>query len=72
MPKKHSIQCQIRQKNHSRVSFNLSDLYDHRSSDVTLLSFFLQKWKIMSCRMKIEQLREAVAGGVQEKKSGGC
>lgn len=26
----------------------------------------------MSCRMKIEQLREAVALGVQEKKSGGC
>lgn len=49
-----------------------NNLCDHRSRDVTLLLFCLQKWKIMSCRMKIEQLREAVAGGVQEKKSGGC
>ncbi len=29
-----------------------------------------QKWKIMSCKMKIEQLKEAVAGGNEEVKSG--
>lgn len=34
--------------------------------------FVIQKWKIMSCQMKVEQLREAVALGMQEKKSGGC
>jgi len=29
-----------------------------------------QKWKIMSCKMKIEQLKEAVAWGNQEVRSG--
>lgn len=38
----------------------------------TLTDCFLQKWKIMSCKMKIEQLKEAVAGGNDEMKSGEC
>lgn len=31
---------------------------------------FPQKWKIMSCKMKIEQLKEAVAWGNEEVQSG--
>lgn len=51
---------------------HLTSIICATTGHVTLLLLCLQKWKIMSCRMKIEQLREAVAGGVQEKKSGGC
>lgn len=31
-----------------------------------------QKWKIMSCKMKIEQLKEAVTGGNEGVKNGEC
>jgi hypothetical protein len=31
---------------------------------------FIQKWKIMSCKMKIEQLKEAIGCGNEEVKSG--
>ncbi|KAG9336376.1 hypothetical protein JZ751_002723 [Albula glossodonta] len=33
-------------------------------------TIFYKKWKIMSCRMKIEQLKEAIFGGQEEVKSG--
>lgn len=32
--------------------------------------FLFQRWKLMSCRMKMEQLKEAVAWGNEEVKSG--
>lgn len=47
----------------------------HRSISYSLLNIFpflslpcLQKWKIMSCRMRSEQLREAICCGNEEVK----
>lgn len=37
---------------------------------VTFLIIMFQKWKLMSCQVKIQQLKEAVAWANEELKNG--
>lgn len=47
------------------------DFFTYTDSQLWLFSL-RQKWKIMSCKMKIEQLKEAICNGNEEVNSGGC
>uniref|UniRef100_A0A3B4DKV4 Beclin 1-associated autophagy-related key regulator n=1 Tax=Pygocentrus nattereri TaxID=42514 RepID=A0A3B4DKV4_PYGNA len=58
-------------RNTERYTEKLERLQEMKNEKENLQqSYKLLKWKIMSCRMKIEQLKEAICSGNEEVKSG--